>query len=149
MNYLLEVLQNSVLQTAVLSWLIAQIMKVIIVLIINKKLDFTRLTGSGGMPSSHSSFTVSLALAVGFCEGFNSVMFGVAAAFAIVVMYDASGVRRSAGEQAAILNKIVERFGKEELSETGQKLKELLGHTPLEVLAGAILGGIVAIIRYV
>lgn len=149
MDYLLQIIGNSILQTAVLSWFIAQLLKVIIVLIIDKKIDFTRLTGSGGMPSSHSSFTVSLAAAVGFLQGFDSAMFGLAAAFSLVVMYDASGVRRSAGQQAAILNRIVDKLGKEELSATGKKLKELLGHSPMEVLAGAILGVIIAIIRYV
>lgn len=149
MDYLLQIIENSILQTAVLSWFIAQLLKVIIVLIIDKKIDFTRLTGSGGMPSSHSSFTVSLAAAVGFSQGFDSAMFGLAAAFSLVVMYDASGVRRSAGQQAAILNRIVDKLGKEELSATGKKLKELLGHSPMEVLAGAILGAIIAIIRYV
>lgn len=148
MDYLLQVIHNSILQTAVLSWAIAQILKVIIVCIIDKRIDFTRLTGSGGMPSSHSSFTVSLAAATGFCAGFDSVEFGLSAAFALVVMYDASGVRRSAGQQAVILNKIVEKIGKEELSATGKKLKELLGHTPMEVFAGAILGLVIAIIRY-
>lgn len=148
MEYLLQIVQNSVLQTAVLSWFIAQVLKVIIVLIIDKKLDFTRITGSGGMPSSHSSFTVSLAAGVGFINGFDSVLFGLAAAFALVVMYDASGVRRCAGQQAAILNRIVDMLGKEQLSTTGKRLKELLGHSPTEVVAGAILGLIIAMIRY-
>ncbi len=142
------IFQNSVLQTAVLSWFIAQAIKVIIVLIKDKKFDFTRITGSGGMPSSHSSFSVSLAVSIGYCSGFDSVIFGLAAAFAIVVMYDATGVRRSAGQQAAILNKIVEKIGKEKFFETGKKLKELLGHTPVEVVAGATLGILIAVIRY-
>lgn len=149
MDYLLQIAQNSILQTAILSWFVAQILKVIIVFIIDSRIDFTRLTGSGGMPSSHSSFSVSLAAAIGFTSGFDSVMFAMAAAFSIVVMYDASGVRRSAGQQAVILNKIVERIGKDDIAETGKKLKELLGHTPMEVFAGAILGIIIAIIRYV
>ncbi|MGN1116893.1 MAG: divergent PAP2 family protein [Candidatus Ornithomonoglobus sp.] len=149
MDYLLQLAQNSILQTAILSWLAAQILKVIIVFIIERRLDFTRLTGSGGMPSSHSAFTVSLAAAAGFTAGFDSVIFAIAAAFSIVVMYDASGVRRSAGQQAVILNKIVERIGKDDIAETGKKLKELLGHTPMEVFAGAILGIIIAVIRYV
>ncbi|MGN0162088.1 MAG: divergent PAP2 family protein [Candidatus Ornithomonoglobus sp.] len=149
MDYLLQLAQNSILQTALLSWLAAQILKVIIVFIIERRLDFTRLTGSGGMPSSHSAFTVSLAAATGFTAGFDSVIFAIAAAFSIVVMYDASGVRRSAGQQAVILNKIVERIGKDDIAETGKKLKELLGHTPTEVFAGAILGLIIAVIRYV
>lgn len=149
MDYLLRIANNDILQTALISWLAAQIIKVIIVFIIERRLDFTRLTGSGGMPSSHSSFTVSLAAAAGFTSGFDSVNFALASAFAIVVMYDASGVRRSAGQQAVILNRIVERIGKDDISETGKKLKELLGHTPMEVFAGAILGVIIAIARYV
>lgn len=144
----MDLCKNSILQTALVSWFAAQLIKVIIVLIIERRVDFTRITGSGGMPSSHSSFTVSLAAAIGFTDGFDSVAFALAAAFSLVVMYDASGVRRSAGQQAAILNRIVEKLGKEELSATGKKLKELLGHTPMEVVAGALLGLIIAIIQY-
>lgn len=149
MRYLLELCGNGILLTALIAWFAAQLIKVIIVLIIERRVDFTRITGSGGMPSSHSSFTVSLAAAIGFTNGFDSVEFALAAAFSLVVMYDASGVRRSAGQQAAILNRIVEKLGKEELSATGKKLKELLGHTPMEVMAGAILGLIIAIVQYV
>lgn len=149
MKYLSDILNNGILQTAVISWFVAQVLKVIIVLIIDHKLDFTRLTGSGGMPSSHSSFSVSLACAIGFTSGYYSALFAMAAAFAIIVMYDASGIRRSAGQQAVILNKIVDRIGKENVSETGHKLKELLGHTPLEVFGGTVLGIIIAVIRYV
>ena len=144
----MDLCKNSILQTVLISWFAAQLIKVIIVLIIERRVDFTRITGSGGMPSSHSSFTVSLAAAIGFTDGFDSVAFALAAAFSLVVMYDASGVRRSAGQQAAILNRIVEKLGKEELSATGKKLKELLGHTPMEVVAGALLGLIIAIIQY-
>ena len=82
-------------------------------------------------------------------SSFSSIEFALAAAFAIVVMYDATGVRRSAGEQAAILNKIIDRIGKETISETSKKLKELLGHTPVQVFAGAILGIFIAIIRHI
>lgn len=144
----MDLCKNSILQTALISWFAAQLIKVIIVLIIERRVDFTRITGSGGMPSSHSSFTVSLTAAIGFTDGFDSVAFALAAAFSLVVMYDASGVRRSAGQQAAILNRIVEKLGKEELSATGKKLKELLGHTPMEVVAGALLGLIIAVIQY-
>lgn len=147
--YFKELWTNSVLWTAVIGWAAAQILKVILTLIIYKKLDFTRITGSGGMPSSHSSFVVSLTMAVGFTEGFGSVAFAICAVMAFVVMYDAAGVRRSAGQQAAILNKLVETWGKEDYSLTEKKLKELLGHTPIEVIAGAILGIIIAIIGYV
>ena len=149
MEHIIEIFTNKILQTAILSWFAAQVIKVILTLLKDRTLDFTRLFGSGGMPSSHAAFTVSLATAVGFTSSFASVDFALAAAFAIVVMYDATGVRRSAGEQASILNKIVEKLGKEHISETGKKLKELLGHTPIQVFAGAILGLFIAIISYI
>ena len=143
-----QISQNSVLITAVISWMIAQIMKVILVFIINKKLDFGRIVGSGGMPSSHSSFVVSLAVATGLTSGFNSTVFGICACFALVVMYDAAGVRRSAGQQARILNQLVDSWGRGNFEDTDKRLKELLGHTPMEVFAGAFLGIIVALLRH-
>ena len=149
MNSILDIFSNRILLTAIFSWFIAQIIKVIHTLIRDKKIDFTRMFGSGGMPSSHASFTVSLATAIGLEMGFSGVEFALATAFSVVVMYDATGVRRSAGEQAAILNRIVERFGKETLEDTGKKLKELLGHTPIQVFAGAVLGIIFAVIRHI
>lgn len=149
MNSILDIFSNRILLTAIFSWFIAQIIKVIHTLIRDKKIDFTRMFGSGGMPSSHASFTVSLATAIGLEMGFSGVEFALATAFSVVVMYDATGVRRSAGEQAAILNRIVERFGKETLEDTGKKLKELLGHTPIQVFAGAVLGIIIAVIRHI
>lgn len=148
MNYIIDVFTNKILLIAVLSWFVAQVIKVILTLIKFRELDFTRLFGSGGMPSSHASFTVSLASAVGFTTGFSSVEFALAAAFAIVVMYDATGVRRSAGEQAKILNQIVETMKNDKISDTGKKLKELLGHTPIQVFAGAVLGAFIACIFY-
>ena len=143
-----QLAQNAVLITAIISWLIAQIMKVILVFIINKKLDFGRIVGSGGMPSSHSSFVVSLAVATGITSGFNSTIFAICACFALVVMYDAAGVRRSAGQQARILNQIVDNWGRGDFEDTDKRLKELLGHTPMEVFAGAFLGIIIALLRH-
>lgn len=148
MNYIIDIFTNKILLIAVLSWFVAQVIKVILTLIKFRELDFTRLFGSGGMPSSHASFTVSLATAVGFTTGFSSVEFALAAAFSIVVMYDATGVRRSAGEQAKILNQIVETMKNDKISDTGKKLKELLGHTPIQVFAGAVLGAFIACIFY-
>lgn len=143
-----EFLSNSALWTAAIAWAIAQAIKIVLTLINEHRFDFTRITGTGGMPSSHSAFTVSLATSVGIIDGFTSTMFAIAAAFAIVVMYDATGIRRSAGQQAALLNKIVEKIGREDIAETGKKLKELLGHTPIQVFAGAVLGVAVSIVRY-
>lgn len=147
--YFQQLLQNSVLGTAIIGWGTAQILKFILVLVIYKRFDFRRFIGSGGMPSSHSSLVVSLTMSIGFIKGFDSLMFALSAVMSLVVMYDAAGVRRSAGQQAAILNKIVEDWGRADYSLTEKKLKELLGHTPVEVIAGAILGIIIAIIRYV
>lgn len=139
---------SSILVTAVIAWFTAQVLKVMLVLIKNKRLDFRRFVGSGGMPSSHSSFVVSLAMSVGLTEGFSGSLFAVTVVLALVVMYDAAGVRRAAGQQAKILNKLVEQWGKEDFTETEKKLKELLGHTPVEVFAGALLGILIAVIRH-
>lgn len=147
--YFEQLWNNSVLWTAVTGWAAAQIIKFILVFLLYRKVDFRRFTGSGGMPSSHSALVVSLAVSVGFVEGFDSLLFAACTVIALVVMYDAAGVRRSAGQQAAILNRIVEDWGREDYTHTEKRLKELLGHTPIEVIAGALLGMIIAIIRYV
>lgn len=149
MYHIQQIFLNSALQTAAIGWASAQLIKILLVLIQQHRLDFTRIMGSGGMPSSHSSFTVSLAVSIGFIEGFDSTLFAVCAAFAFVVMYDATGVRRSAGQQAKILNQLMDRFGKSEFHGTGKRLKELLGHTPIQVFAGAALGAAIAVIRYI
>lgn len=149
MDIITDIFTNMVFLSAVISWFIAQLIKVIYTLIKDKKLDFARMFGSGGMPSSHSALTASMATAVGLEAGFNSVEFAIATILTFIVMHDATGVRRSAGEQAKILNKIVEEFGKEKLSDTGKKLKELLGHTPKQVFFGALLGIFIAIILYI
>ena len=100
------------------------------------------------MPSSHTSFVTALTAAVALNEGLSSSLFAVCVVFSFVVMYDASGVRRAAGEQAALLNRLVENFGREKLEVTGERLKELVGHSPLEVIAGAALGIAVAIVTH-
>ncbi len=131
------ILKNEVLTVAILAWFVAQILKVLFVLIKYKKIDFTRFIGSGGMPSSHSAFVTAMSFGVGEKMGYSTELFAVCAIFSLIVMYDASGVRRAAGKQAAVLNKLVTEFDADMMEE---KLKELLGHTPLEVLAGALLG---------
>lgn len=134
--------------TAILCWFIAQVLKVVIVLIKDKKIDFSRFIGSGGMPSSHSAFVTGLTTAIGITKGFSSEIFAVSAVLALVVMYDAAGVRRAAGEQAKILNQMVEEWGSQNCKNTAVRLKELLGHTPLQVFAGAVLGIAIALIRH-
>lgn len=140
--------EESVLVTSILAWFTAQVIKVLLSLLENKKFDFRRLVGSGGMPSSHSAFVTSLAAAVGLEKGFSGVEFAICAVFALVVMYDAAGVRRAAGQQARILNKLVEQWEKSDFSDTDKRLKELLGHTPKEVFAGALLGIAIALLRH-
>ncbi len=134
---------NHILVVGIVGWFSAQFIKILIELTRTRKLNWDLLMASGGMPSSHTSFTMSTAFAIGYAEGFNSSIFALALVFAFVVMYDASGVRRAAGKQAKIINIIVEK-----IEHTGitmdEKLKELLGHTHLEVFAGACLGIIVA-----
>ena len=141
--------EKSILVTSILSWFTAQVIKVLLTLIKKKKFDFTRLVGSGGMPSSHAAFVTSLATAVGLERGFGGVEFAISAVFALVFMYDAAGVRRAAGQQARILNKLVEQWEKSDFSETDKHLKELLGHTPKEVFVGALLGIAIAVLRFV
>lgn len=133
-------LGNKVLDLAVLAWLIAQIIKVLINLCVNHTMDIELLISSGGMPSSHSALVCACACSIGRLEGFSSTMFALGAVLALVVMYDACNVRRAAGEQAKILNYIVEHWEEMSPALVGKELKELLGHTPAQVVMGAILG---------
>ena len=136
---LLDLLDNRVLLAALLGWLVAQVLKVVLVFLEEKRLDLSRMVGSGGMPSSHSALIVAMATSVGKYAGLASVEFAIAAAVAMVVMYDAANVRREAGRQAELLNRIVlDLYRDNHLDQ--EKLKELLGHTPVEVAAGALLG---------
>lgn len=129
-----------------IAWWSAQILKFVISLITTKKIDFTRLVGSGGMPSSHTSFTVSLATIIGINIGIESIGFALAVAFSLIVMYDATGVRRATGKQAKILNRLLyHNKGEIHLDE---ELKELIGHTPFEVIGGAALGFTIAFLFY-
>lgn len=123
---------------------VTQVVKFFSHLIIKRTADFRMFTTTGGMPSSHASGVMGLATAVGLIRGFSSIEFAIALGYALIVMYDAAGVRRAAGKQAACLNKIIMDVYKQELKEAGGKLKELLGHTPLQVFVGAICGIIYA-----
>ncbi len=131
---------NLVLDLAALSWLAAQLLKVVINLCVHGTMDIRLALSSGGMPSSHSALVCATAMAVGRLQGFSSVSFALAAVLALVVMYDACNVRRAAGEQAKVLNRILESWEDISPELLGEELKELLGHTPLQVLMGAILG---------
>lgn len=146
--YLHALWENDVLVSSVLAWLIAQIIKIFLFAMTHKKWDIERLVGSGGMPSSHSALVTALCTSIGILDGMNSEIFALACVFAAIVMYDAAGVRRAAGEQARILNSLLEEFDRGE-GVSRAKLRELLGHTPIEVLAGAVLGIAVSYCYYV
>jgi acid phosphatase family membrane protein YuiD len=138
-----QIYRNEILNVTLISWFIAQFLKVVITLIKEGKFNIYRFVGSGGMPSSHSSLVMGLSTAVGLQKGWASTEYAITLAFALIVMYDASGVRRAVGKQAIILNQIIEDRQKHKpIGE--QRLKELIGHTPIEVFAGAILGILVA-----
>ena len=150
MRFFPDLFHNHNFMVAVMGWLIAQILKTIIHLILSKQFVAERLVGSGGMPSSHSSTVCALATATYYEFGSGTFEFAIAAIFAIVVMYDAMGVRRETGIQAKLLNDIIKTFedmGRKEIS-AHDKLKEFVGHTPLQVLMGAILGIFIAVIAY-
>ena len=138
-----DIFQNRILLISIFSCFLAQFIKIFTGK--EKRIDFKRIIISGGMPSSHSSFVTSLAMLAGFDKGFASTEFAITAVFAIIVMYDASGVRRAVGKQAEILNQIVDDFFHGKFDQH-KKLKELVGHTPKEVLFGALLGIIIGVV---
>ena len=140
MDILFEFIGNRVIQSAVIAWAAAQAIKVILTLAISKRFDSSRVLGSGGMPSSHSAMVCAMVTAIGFHEGVASPVFALAVCFAGVVMYDAAGVRRSAGKNAAMINKLIEDLSKDGFVLSEERLKELVGHTPIQVFAGALLG---------
>lgn len=136
-----NIIYNRVLLVALTASLIAQILKLGIGLAKDHKVDLRVLVTTGGMPSAHSALVAALATGVGQSMGWNSVEFAIALVFAFIVMYDAAGVRQAAGKQARILNQIIDEFFQKEGSEFNEdRLKELLGHTPVQVLVGSALG---------
>jgi uncharacterized protein len=135
-----NILDNYVLLIAIASSLIAQVLKVLVELVRHGKVNFRTLVETGGMPSAHSAFVTALAAGVGQTVGWDTAEFAVAFVFALIVMYDAAGVRQAAGKQARILNQIVDEFFREDSTFTEARLKELLGHTPFQVIVGCLLG---------
>ncbi len=149
MKYITDLFSNVFVITALASWAEAQVLKTIIHAIVNRKVDMTRLFGDGGMPSGHSATVTSLAASIGLVRGLDSVEFAIAGIVAVVVCHDAMGVRLETGKQSTVLNEIVktmELFTSEKLPEV--KLKEFVGHTPMQVTAGVILGIVNAILVY-
>lgn len=138
-----------VLTALVVANIIAQVLKTAIYALRHKTPDLRMLFTTGGMPSSHSASVMAMATTIGLLEGFDSISFALALAFAIIVMYDSAGVRQAAGKQARVLNNIVSELLSPEHKLSGAKLKELLGHSPKEVLVGGILGILISLgLRY-
>ena len=166
MNPLRILTSNYIINAGFLAWFLAQLIKTVLAYIPSKKVNWERLVGSGGMPSSHSAFVCAIALAMGRKTGYASPEFALSIALAGIVMYDAMGVRRAAGEHAKVLNKMLidfkelfqtireefdalargDQFDTLEEPVSRKKLKEFLGHTPLEVFCGAVLGIVVAVL---
>jgi len=140
MHNLIEILSNRILLCALTGWFVAQALKIPTYWLVEKKLDWSRFFGSGGMPSSHTAFVVALTIMVGATEGFDTAVFAVSFTLAAIVMYDATGVRRETGTQAQVINEILRQVFINGKPISDDDLKELVGHTPLEVAAGAILG---------
>ncbi|WP_243425216.1 divergent PAP2 family protein [Intestinimonas butyriciproducens] len=129
-----------ILVLSVAAWAAAQLIKLLLTYCREHRLDLDRALGSGGMPSSHSAFVCACASATGRLCGWSSVLFAITAVIAIVVMYDAANIRQAAGEHAKILNYMMDQWAEKGQMPFGTRLKELLGHTPVQVLAGAVLG---------
>ena len=138
---------NPPLALALLAMMTAQGFKFVRSLFQRRRADFTRLVGTGGMPSAHSASVTALATAVGIGQGWSSPLFGVAAFFSLITMYDATGIRRAAGRQARLLNRLVDELRHQHKLDT-ERLAELLGHTPLEVLVGALYGAVLAFLLH-
>lgn len=141
MNYFIGITKNEILLSAVAGWFIAQVLKTFIHILVTKSFDPERLVGTGGMPSSHSATVCGLATAVGINYGTSGIEFALACTFAIIVMYDALGVRRQTGKQAKILNEMIGIFNNMGTKmSTEDRLKEFVGHTPFQVIVGALIG---------
>lgn len=145
MIYAYHILRNTPLLAAVLSWLCAQAIKTVLTLIQTKKFDAERMFGAGGMPSAHSAMVCALTISIAHRCSISSPEFAITICFAAVIIYDAMGVRRAAGEQAKVINKMVDVMEKEGSEITEKELKESLGHAPIEVLAGSLLGILIAL----
>lgn len=145
MNDLLGFVQNKYIYVPFFLWFGIQLFKLIYDLVTTKKFNFKRIMGAGGMPSSHSAVVTGLATLVGKYEGVNTPIFAISLILAFVVMYDACGVRRAAGKQATLLNKLIETPGLSGV-QVSEKLVEVLGHTPIQVFVGALIGFVAGII---
>lgn len=139
---------NPILLSALVAWTIAQILKVLIEFVTLKRWNWALLFEAGGMPSSHSAMVSSAALSIGLFIGFDQPVFAVASILAMIVIYDATGIRREAGRQAALINTMIEDLAKGKLDQQ-DRLKEVLGHTPGEAILGMLLGLVIAVLVWI
>ena len=146
-----QISKNEILLTAALAWAVSCFFKAIVCLVTCRNVKLGKVFGSGGMPSTHSATVTGLAVTTGLTQGFDTPLFAIALILAIVVMYDASGIRRAAGQHASFINILLDDAREDEDEDDGEqiRLKEVLGHTPLEVTAGAILGAAVSVICHI
>ncbi|MCL2150106.1 MAG: divergent PAP2 family protein [Dehalococcoidia bacterium] len=147
---LIRAIYNSIINLTLIiplvAWVSAQILKVVGGCLRERRWDWSFFIRSGGMPSAHTALVTSLATTIGFLEGFGSTLFGIAVVFALIVMYDAAGVRRAVGIQAGMLNRISHELWNRRPKGVELSVRELLGHTPVQVLSGAAVGIVVALI---
>lgn len=146
MNHL-SILDNKIMWVALFAWILAQALKLVINFWMENKWDFNLLRSSGGFPSSHTAIVSALAISIGKTEGWDSSLFAIAITLAVIVMYDAAGVRRAAGNHARIINYLVEWLRQNQMDNLQEeRLKELIGHTPFEVFGGALVGGAIGLL---
>lgn len=145
-SYMKLLANNHILWGCIVSWMLAQVLKVFFYRLMEHEWDFGRIWGLGGMPSSHAAVVTALAASIACLYGFDSALFAIAFVLAVIVMTDAAGVRRAAGKQAVVINQLVQDIFEGRTDVAYEKLKEILGHSPFEVLVGGLLGIIVGII---
>ena len=142
----MDAFSNPIVLCSLFAWFVAQVLKVPLYYRVEHKLNWRRLVGSGGMPSSHSAMVIALMLSVGFTQGFDTTVFGISLVLSLIVMYDAMGVRRETGTQATVINQILKDVLINGRRISDEELKELIGHTPFEVLGGVLVGLVTTVI---
>lgn len=146
MHDFMDVFSNPIVLCSLFAWFTAQVLKVPLYYRVEHKLNWKRLVGAGGMPSSHSAMVIALMLSVGFTQGFDTAVFGISMVLSLIVMYDAIGVRRETGTQATVINRILKDVLINGRRISDDDLKELVGHTPFEVLGGVLVGSLTTVI---
>jgi uncharacterized protein len=140
-----DFLNNKVLLISIVTWALTQVLKVLVILVQERRIAWNYFITSGGMPSAHTATVCALATSIALTDGVGSVVFSVAVVLAVIVMYDAAGVRQSVGQQSAVLNRLIREFSFRTTKQDREKdLREFIGHTPFQVFVGALLGVFVA-----